>query len=238
MQSYEIKLNLEQIKEKHISFSKFNSLQEFLNLVKDNIGKNRIIIYKKDENIIRFEFKKKSVFFELKMEKITMEKLVENLKIAMENYENKFTKIFNQNNNMEKEINELKKSNEIIIEENKKLQEKIKKKSEKENLSENINNEIQDIINVLIEKEEIKKKEDNKLEIKIIKLNKNIQDLKNEIEKLKNSKEKFNKSPFPKNTNSNEKQFFRNFYRNFENNKTNNNTIVFFIVSSLTKKFM
>ena len=238
MQSYEIQLDLEEIKEKHISFSKFNSLQEFLNLVKDNIGKNRIIIYKKDENIIRFEFKKKSVFFELKMEKITMEKLVENLKIAMENYENKFTKIFNQNNNMEKEINELKKSNEIIIEENKKLQEKIKKKSEKENLSENINNEIQDIINVLIEKEEIKKKEDNKLEIKIIKLNKNIQDLKNEIEKLKNSKEKFNKSPFPKNTNSNEKQFFNNFYRNFENNKTNNNTIVFFIVSSLTKKFM
>ena len=58
MQSYEIKLNLEQIKEKHISFSKFNSLQEFLNLVKDNISKKGIIIYKKDEDIIRFEFKK------------------------------------------------------------------------------------------------------------------------------------------------------------------------------------
>ena len=44
MQSYEIKLNLELIKEKHSSFSKFNSLQEFLNLVKDNISKKGIII--------------------------------------------------------------------------------------------------------------------------------------------------------------------------------------------------
>ena len=70
MHSYEIKLNLEQIKEKHIIFSKFSSLQEFHNYIKDNIDKKAIFINK----IIRFEFKGDSISFELIKEKITMEK--------------------------------------------------------------------------------------------------------------------------------------------------------------------
>ena len=61
MQSYEIKLNLEQIKEKHDTFSHINSLQEFFDIIKNNIEKKGILINKPSENLIHFEFKKNSI---------------------------------------------------------------------------------------------------------------------------------------------------------------------------------
>ena len=71
MQIYQIiKLNLEDIKRKHISFSKFSSISEFRDIVKDSIDNKTIIITKTSENIIKFELTKYSVFFELTKKKI------------------------------------------------------------------------------------------------------------------------------------------------------------------------
>ena len=46
MKSYQITLNLEQIKEKHETFSNIKSLQEFFDKIKDSIEKKEIIINK------------------------------------------------------------------------------------------------------------------------------------------------------------------------------------------------
>ena len=58
MQSYQITLNLEQLKEKHETFSNIKSLQEFFDKIKDSIEKKEIIINKKYDNLISIEFKK------------------------------------------------------------------------------------------------------------------------------------------------------------------------------------
>ena len=57
MQSYQITLNLEQLKEKHETFSNIKSLQEFFDKIKDSIEKKEIIINKKYDNLISIEFK-------------------------------------------------------------------------------------------------------------------------------------------------------------------------------------
>ena len=239
MQSYEIKLNLEKIKEKHISFSKLNSLQEFLNIIQENLDKKTIIIYKKSDNIIRFEFKKDSVFFELTKEQINIKDLVENIDIIMQKYdtkisnlENNFGKISKENKNLKKEIDELKKNNEILNEENKKFQEEKKKIKRFENLSEDINKQIQVLIQLVLEKEEMKKPEDFKLEQKIQLLNQDIQNLKDDIKKLIIQKDE-NLFSHGININKNKKENSRNcssdnknknnlFFDDKENSKKNN----------------
>mgnify|MGYP002626821335 CR=1 FL=1 len=109
-QSYEINLNLEQIKEKHIIFSKFYSLEEFQNYIKNKIENKEVIVNKISDNTIKFEFEKDSIFFKLIKKKINIEKLVENINITMENYDAKISNkiknyniIFQKNKNMEKE---------------------------------------------------------------------------------------------------------------------------------------
>ena len=59
---YEIKLNLEQIKKKHIIFSKFYSLEEFQNYLKDKIENKEKDIYENNKNVIKLELKKDSIF--------------------------------------------------------------------------------------------------------------------------------------------------------------------------------
>ena len=131
MQSYEINLNLEQIKEKHITFSKLSSLQEFLDIIIEDINKKAIFIYKKTENKIKIEFKKYSVSFELNKENINMNKIVENINITIQKYDTKisnletnFDKVSKENKLMKKEIDELKKNNEVLVEKNKNFKKK------------------------------------------------------------------------------------------------------------------
>ena len=192
-QSYEINLNLEQIKEKHIIFSKFYSLEEFQNYIKNKIENKEVIVNKISDNTIKFEFEKDSIFFKLIKKKINIEKLVENINITMENYDAKISNIitnyniiFQKNKNMENEIEEIKKYNEILIEEKKKFKEEIKKIKKIKSSLEDINNEVQNIINILIEKDEIKKKEENILNQKML-------ELINDIENIKKDKEKATK---------------------------------------------
>ena len=123
MQTYEIiKLNLEAIKNKHISFSKFSSLQEFRDILKDSIDDETITISKTSKNIIRFELKKFSVFFELIKKRISSEEIIENLSIEMEKFNQKLSE-FEITRKMKDEMDEkIKNDNE----ENKKLREEIK----------------------------------------------------------------------------------------------------------------
>ena len=123
MQTYEIiKLNLEAIKNKHISFSKFSSLQEFRDILKDSIDNETITISKTSKNIIRFELKKFSVFFELIKKRISSEEIIENLSIEMEKFNQKLSE-FEITRKMKDEMDEKIKN---LNEENKKLREEIK----------------------------------------------------------------------------------------------------------------
>ena len=123
MQTYEIiKLNLEAIKNKHISFSKFSSLQEFRDILKDSIDDETITISKTSKNIIRFELKKFSVFFELIKKRISSEEIIENLSIEMEKFNQKLSE-FEITRKMKDEMDEKIKN---LNEENKKLREEIK----------------------------------------------------------------------------------------------------------------
>jgi len=123
MQTYEIiKLNLEAIKNKHISFSKFSSLQEFRDILKDSIDNETITISKTSKNIIRFELKKFSVFFELIKKRISSEEIIENLSIEIEKFNQKLSE-FEITRKMKDEMDEKIKN---LNEENKKLREEIK----------------------------------------------------------------------------------------------------------------
>ena len=158
MQSYEINLNLEQIKEKHITFSKLSSLQEFLDIIIEDINKKAIFIYKKTENKIKIEFKKYSVSCELNKENINMNKIVENINITIQKYDTKisnletnFDKVSKENKLMKKEIDELKKNNEVLIEGNKKFQEEITRMKRFEYFSKDLNTEINIKIEELVQ---------------------------------------------------------------------------------------
>jgi len=86
-QIYGIKLNLKQIKAKHISFSKLLSLQEFIKIVVDSINKKTINITKISEYIIQFELTKYRVNFGLTKKKISDNEIFKNINIRMEYYE-------------------------------------------------------------------------------------------------------------------------------------------------------
>ena len=214
MQSYEIKLNLEQIKEKHDTFSHINSLQEFFDIIKNNIEKKGILINKQSENFIHFEFKKNSIIFELTKVKINnLSKLLENINISHDKYnmkisslENKLVNIYNENRYMKNEIDELKKANDILVNAIKKLKEKIN------NIMEFNNNKIQYLKERFIEKEKMKKDEEIKRS--------------EEISKLKSQKDNLRLESLEKNINrfiinKDEKERQKNYINNLNTNINN-----------------
>ena len=150
-QTYVIKLNLKQIRAKHISFSKILSLEEFKNIVIDDIDKKAINITKISEYIIRFELTKYSVHFGLTKKKISNNEILENINIRMEKYEQKLFEL-EIIKKLKQEIDEIKKKCEILNEENKKLQKKnIEKEKEKE-----INDKNKELLELKKELKEIK----------------------------------------------------------------------------------
>ena len=163
-QIYGIKLNLKQIKAKHISFSKLLSLQEFIKIVKDNNEQKAINITKISEYIIRFELTKYSVYFGLTKKEISNDKILENINIIKEKYEQKLSES-NKTIKLIQEIDEIKKTNKILIEENEKLKE-------------------------IIFLEEKNKKEANNKDKEILELKQELEEIKNFIEKFKNNEVK------------------------------------------------
>ena len=162
-QIYGIKLNLKQIKAKHISFSKLLSLQEFRKIVVDSINKKTINITKLSEYIIRFELTKYRVNFGLTKKKISDNEIFKNINFRMEIYEQKILE-FEIINKLKHEIDEIKKNCEILNVEIKKLKkENIEKEKEKEI---NYNNE------------------------ELLELKQEMKEIKNYIEKLKNEEVK------------------------------------------------
>ena len=234
MQSFEINLNLEQIKEKHITFSKLSSLQEFLDIIIEDINKKAIFIYKKTENKIKIEFKKYSVSFELNKENINMNKIVENINITIQKYDTKisnletnFDKVSKENKLMKKEIDELKKNNEVLVEKNKKFQEEITKMKRFENFSKDLNTEInikiEELVQIILGKEEEKKQEEFESKQKIQLMSKDIQNLKNDLENLRIKYDKIDSLSFRKN----EKENSINSSNNYKNKIKKLNNIFF-----------
>ena len=224
MQTYKIKLNLEQIKEKHDTFSNINNCQEFFDIIKDNIEKKGIFIKKQSENLIRFEFKKNSIIFELTKENIDLNKLVENINIMNDKYnikisdlENKLIRTFNENKYMKNEIDELKKTNKILFNNIIKLKEKIN------NIHKSNNNKNQDLNERFIEKEKMEKNEEIKRNDEILKLIKDIQEIKKMLYDLKNKKINLRLESLEKNINQfiinkNEKESQKNCLENLNKN--------------------
>ena len=211
-QSYEIKLNLELIKKEHKTFSEINSLEEFKKILQDSIEKKEVIITKTSEQIIRFELKKNSVFFELKKKKNNIEGLINNLYIEIsKNIEisSELNKKYNEasvnNKILKEEMNMIKKNNEILFQENKKLKDEIKLMKQNEKLKEYYYNTIKEVYNTI--KDEIKRQEE-------------INQYENEkIEKLKN--EEINRILKRKNSFLNLKEI-RNKYIKYEEESKNN----------------
>ena len=212
MQSYEIKLNLELIKKEHKTFSEINSLEEFKKILQDSIEKKEVIITKTSEQIIRFELKKNSIFFELKKKKNNIEGLINNLYIEIsKNIEisSELNKKYNEasvnNKILKEEMNMIKKNNEILFQENKKLKDEIKLMKQNEKLKEYYYNTIKEVYNTI--KDEIKRQEE-------------INQYENEkIKKLKN--EAINRTLKRKNSFLNLKEI-RNKYIKYEEESKNN----------------
>ena len=160
-QTYGIKLNLKQIKAKHISFSKILSLLEFRKIVVDNINKKTINITKFSEYIILFELTKYRVNFGLTKKKISDNEIFKNINFRMEIYEQKILE-FEIINKLKHDIDEIKKNCEILNVEIKKLK--------KENIE--------------------KEKEINYNNEELLELKQEMKEIKNNIEKLKNEEVK------------------------------------------------
>ena len=215
-QSYEIKLNLELIKKEHKTFSEINSLEEFKKILQDSIEKKEVIITKTSEQIIRFELKKNSIFFELKKKKNNIEGLINNLYIEIsKNIEisSELNKKYNEasvnNKILKEEMNMIKKNNEILFQENKKLKDEIKLMKQKEKLKEYYYNTIKELYNTI--KDEIKRQEE-------------INQYENEkIEKLKN--EAINHILKKKNSFLNSKEIRKDKYIKYEEESKNNISI-------------
>ena len=224
MQSYEIKLNLELIKKEHKTFSEINSLEEFKKILQDSIEKKEVIITKTSEQIIRFELKKNSIFFELKKKKNNIEGLINNLYIEIsKNIEisSELNKKYNEasvnNKILKEEMNMIKKNNEILIQENKKLKDEIKLMKQKEKLKEYYYNTIKEVYNTI--KDEIKRQEE-------------INQYENEkIEKLKN--EEINRILKRKNSFLNSKEIRKDKYIKYEEESKNNISVS---IENLLKK--
>ena len=224
MQPYEIKLNLEPIKKEHKTFSEINSLEEFKKILQDSIEKKEVIITKTSEQIIRFELKKNSIFFELKKKKKNIEGLINNLYIEIsKNIEisSELNKKYNEasvkNKILKEEMNMIKKNNEILFQENKKLKDEIKLMKQKEKLKEYYYNTIKEVYNTI--KDEIKRQEE-------------INQYENEkIEKLKN--EEINRILKRKNSFLNSKEIRKDKCMKYEEESKNNISVS---IENLLKK--
>ena len=229
MQSYQITLNLEQLKEKHETFSNIKSLQEFFDKIKDSIEKKEIIINKKYDNLISIEFKKNKIFFELIKERIDLDKLVENINIMKDKYnmkisdiEIKFNGIYNENKNMKNEIDELNRANEILVKRIKKLKEKVKNIKGIKNIIEENNKKIKDLNEKFIKQEKVEIKQNEE----ILKLSKDIQEIKKIIYEIKIKKDLLRLESLEKNINRininrNEKESLNNYTKDLYSNINN-----------------
>ena len=229
MQSYQITLNLEQLKEKHETFSNIKSLQEFFDKIKDSIEKKEIIINKKYDNLISIEFKKNKIFFELIKERIDLDKLVENINIIKDKYnmkisdiETKFNGIYNENKNMKNEIDELNRANEILVKRIKKLKEKVKNIKGIKNIIEENNKKIKDLNEKFIKQEKVEIKQNEE----ILKLSKDIQEIKKIIYEIKIKKDLLRLESLEKNINRininrNEKESLNNYTKDLYSNINN-----------------
>jgi len=229
MQSYQITLNLEQLKEKHETFSNIKSLQEFFDKIKDSIEKKEIIINKKYDNLISIEFKKNKIFFELIKERIDLDKLVENINIMKDKYnmkisdiETKFNGIYNENKNMKNEIDELNRANEILVKRIKKLKEKVKNIKGIKNIIEEKKKKIKDLNEKFIKQEKVEIKQNEE----ILKLSKDIQEIKKIIYEIKIKKDLLRLESLEKNINRininrNEKESLNNYTKDLYSNINN-----------------
>ena len=229
MQSYQITLNLEQLKEKHETFSNIKSLQEFFDKIKDSIEKKEIIINKKYDNLISIEFKKNKIIFELIKERIELDKLVENINIMKDKYnmkisdiETKFNGIYNENKNMKNEIDELNRANEILVKRIKKLKEKVKNIKGIKNIIEENNKKIKDLNEKFIKQEKVEIKQNEE----ILKLSKDIQEIKKIIYEIKIKKDLLRLESLEKNINRininrNEKESLNNYTKDLYSNINN-----------------
>ena len=229
IQSYQITLNLEQLKEKHETFSNIKSLQEFFDKIKDSIEKKEIIINKKYDNLISIEFKKNKIFFELIKERIDLDKLVENINIMKDKYnmkisdiEIKFNGIYNENKNMKNEIDELNRANEILVKRIKKLKEKVKNIKGIKNIIEENNKKIKDLNEKFIKQEKVEIKQNEE----ILKLSKDIQEIKKIIYEIKIKKDLLRLESLEKNINRininrNEKESLNNYTKDLYSNINN-----------------
>ena len=229
MQSYQITLNLNQIKEQHDTFSNVKNLKEFFDKIKDSIEKKEIIINKKYDNLISIEFKKNKIFFELIKERIDLDKLVENINIMKDKYnikisdiETKFNGIYNENKNMKNEIDELNRANEILVKRIKKLKEKVKNIKGIKNIIEENNKKIKDLNEKFIKQEKVEIKQNEE----ILKLSKDIQEIKKIIYEIKIKKDLLRLESLEKNINRininrNEKESLNNYTKDLYSNINN-----------------
>ena len=133
---YELNLNLEELKLIHKIFLMFSTCQEFLDLIKVLIEKNKLSInklvdneisvelnveYLYQQNKIKFDLSKKKINFEL----ITLD-IYKQLSIIKDDYnklDKDYKKIKDKNRDLEIENNTIKKEINILKEENKNLNE-------------------------------------------------------------------------------------------------------------------
>jgi len=133
---YELNLNLEELKLIHKIFLMFSTCQEFLDLIKVLIEKNKLTIIKLVDNEISVElnveylYQQNTIKFDLSKKKINFELIAldiyKQLSIIKDDYnklDKDYTKIKDKNRDLEKENNTIKNEINILKEENKNLNE-------------------------------------------------------------------------------------------------------------------
>ena len=143
---YELNMNLEELRLTHKIFLMFSDCQEFLELIKVLIEKNKIIINKSVENeisvelIVEYLYQQNTIKFDLSKKKINFELITKDIykqiSIIKDDYKKldiNYKKIKEENKNLEaenslikNEINNLKEENENLKEQNRKINQIIK----------------------------------------------------------------------------------------------------------------
>ena len=196
-QLYEKILDLEGIKALHYKFSKFNSCQEFLNYIKDQIKYNFLEINKKTNNIISILLKQENIEINLFKIKASPELVIRNLyeeifglKGNVKNLEIKSQYLIKEKNIMNKTIGSLIKDNKNILndieklkEENKMIKEENRKIKEKYKNLETFNQNYQNLDEII----------ENIIDEKIKNINENVKNIIEENKGLKKVNEKISK---------------------------------------------
>jgi len=169
VKEYEVKLTLEELKQKNKVFLLFNSCQEFLDYIKVLIQNKKLSIKTTNENqiiielIVEYLYKQNIIQFNLSQKQLNLNLIVKDL----------YNKISTLNENDKKLIEE----NNIIKEENKNL------KEENMKLNEKLKMLIDDIKNLREENDNVKNKIKNMEEL-INKINDGKSDVKERNEKV------------------------------------------------------